>query len=83
MKIVPENFKLKVDQHLKLFRGYEQQDAHEFMCSLVEQMDKEISTTEEEEMIKIFPGKKEVRRKCTENAMKAVTQMKTRSQACT
>ena len=32
--IVPLKFKIKVDEHLGIFAGHRQHDAHDFMCSL-------------------------------------------------
>ena len=71
-EIAPRSFKEKVDKYLKDYAGHKQHDAHDFMCSLVEQLDKEVENGTEE-LIKIFTGKREVKRKCTGCNKKAET----------
>ena len=71
-EIAPRSFKEKVDKYLKDYAGYKQHDAHDFMCSLVEQLDKEVGNGTEE-LIKIFTGKSTIERKCTGCNEKAET----------
>ena len=61
--IVPLKFKIKVDEHLGIFAGYRQHDAHDFMCSLLEQVDKEGNLSNE--FSKMIEGTTEVKRQCT------------------
>ena len=62
-RITPLKFKKKVDEHLGLFADYRQHDAHDFMCSLLEQLDKEVNLTNG--FLNIITGATEVKRRCT------------------
>ena len=42
-RIIPLKFKRKIDEHLGEYRGYGQHDAHDFMCHILEQIDKEVN----------------------------------------
>ena len=63
-RIIPLKFKKKIDEYLGEYRGYGQHDAHDFMCHLLERIDKEVNL-EKDQFLKIFTGATEVKRKCT------------------
>ena len=79
-RIMPLKFKKKVDEHLGIFADYRQHDAHDFMCSLLEHLDKEVNLTNG--FLNIITGATEMKRRCT-NCNKGSPQWKIPSQACT
>ena len=52
-----------MDELLGAYRGHGQHDAHDFMCHLLEQVDKEVNLGKDQ-LLKIFTGTTQVKRKC-------------------
>ena len=74
-RIIPLKLKERIDKYLGDYRGHRQHDAHDFMCSLLEQIDKEVNPEEDKEVnqkndkfLKIFTGTTEVKK----NSVKTV-----------